>query len=165
MLLHRGTPLLHISKKARDPNYPVWRAVSLWWLMLLTTCVRVRVSSTAPGSRLPTTVGNTLRSTEDDGGSPVIPHNSITLRRSNSSSAISQFLTNMGLPSNPQDAAPAYDDVFGDHPANRFTASGSTSAVSDINLGSSLHEGASLTPCSVCSSGARRRRRTPRPRS
>jgi hypothetical protein len=161
MFLHRETPLLHISKKARDPSYPVWRAVSLWWLMLLTTCVRVRVSSTAPGSRLHTTVGNTLRSTEDDGGSPVIHHNSITLRRSNSSSAISQFLTNMG----PQDAAPAYDDVFGDHPVNRFTASGSTSAVSDINLGLSLHEGASLTQCLVCSSGARRRCRTPRPRS
>jgi hypothetical protein len=35
----------------------------------------------------------------------------------------------MGLPTTPQDAAPAYDDVFGDHPVNRYTPSGSASSV------------------------------------
>jgi hypothetical protein len=36
----------------------------------------------------------------------------------------------MGIPQPPQEAAPAYDDVFNDHPVNRFAPSGSASAVS-----------------------------------
>jgi hypothetical protein len=36
----------------------------------------------------------------------------------------------MGIPQSPQEAAPAYDDVFNNHPVNRFTPSGSASAVS-----------------------------------
>jgi hypothetical protein len=35
----------------------------------------------------------------------------------------------MGIPHSPQEAAPAYDEVFHDHPVNRFTPSGSASAV------------------------------------
>ncbi|KAF2029174.1 hypothetical protein EK21DRAFT_101377 [Setomelanomma holmii] len=52
----------------------------------------------------------------------------------------------MGRPTIPQDAAPAYDAVFGDHPVNQYTPSGSTSsyaAVSqddDVELHAHTHE-------------------------
>lgn len=36
----------------------------------------------------------------------------------------------MGLPTTPQEAAPAYDDVFHDHPVNQFQPTGSASGVS-----------------------------------
>ncbi|KAH7113293.1 hypothetical protein B0J11DRAFT_446088 [Dendryphion nanum] len=34
----------------------------------------------------------------------------------------------MGLPTSPQDAAPAYNDVFHNHPVNQFPPSGSSSS-------------------------------------
>ncbi|KAF2822914.1 hypothetical protein CC86DRAFT_73718 [Ophiobolus disseminans] len=50
----------------------------------------------------------------------------------------------MGVQATPQEAAPAYDDVFGDHPVNRFPASGSTSYAvvaqdDDVELGGHTH--------------------------
>jgi hypothetical protein len=39
----------------------------------------------------------------------------------------------MGLPTTPQEAAPPYEDVFNDHPVNRYAPSGSTSAVRPLN--------------------------------
>lgn len=36
----------------------------------------------------------------------------------------------MGLSNTPQDSAPAYDDVFNDHPVNQFPPTGSSSSVS-----------------------------------
>ncbi|KAF1945604.1 hypothetical protein EJ02DRAFT_395814 [Clathrospora elynae] len=38
----------------------------------------------------------------------------------------------MGVPTAPQEAAPAYDDVFSDHPVNRHMPSGSTSAYNAV---------------------------------
>ncbi|KAH7091487.1 hypothetical protein FB567DRAFT_275494 [Paraphoma chrysanthemicola] len=58
----------------------------------------------------------------------------------------------MGLPTTPQDAAPAYDDVFGDHPVNRYTPSGSASAYAavpqdeDVELHAHAHDHSHTTP-------------------
>ncbi|OAL51645.1 hypothetical protein IQ07DRAFT_598488 [Pyrenochaeta sp. DS3sAY3a] len=52
----------------------------------------------------------------------------------------------MGYPTTPQDAAPAYDDVFADHPVNKQGPSRSTSAYAavpqeddDVELGAHDH--------------------------
>ncbi|KAF2791602.1 hypothetical protein K505DRAFT_248587 [Melanomma pulvis-pyrius CBS 109.77] len=38
----------------------------------------------------------------------------------------------MGLPTTPQEAAPAYDDVFHDHPVNQFQPTGSASGYATV---------------------------------
>ncbi|PSN72192.1 hypothetical protein BS50DRAFT_245814 [Corynespora cassiicola Philippines] len=57
----------------------------------------------------------------------------------------------MGLPTDPQDAAPAYDDVFEGYSANPFAASGSTSAYrpvlqDDVELHAHDHHSPSPAP-------------------
>ncbi|KAH6864833.1 hypothetical protein BKA58DRAFT_390908 [Alternaria rosae] len=38
----------------------------------------------------------------------------------------------MGIPTTPQEAAPAYEEVFHDHPVNRYAPSGSASAYTTV---------------------------------
>ncbi|KAF2251616.1 hypothetical protein BU26DRAFT_561431 [Trematosphaeria pertusa] len=60
----------------------------------------------------------------------------------------------MGLPTTPQDAAPAYDDVVHDHPVNQFPPSGSSSGYAVVpqdddleqNAGSHNHTSRGATP-------------------
>ncbi|KAF2464278.1 uncharacterized protein BDR25DRAFT_242968 [Lindgomyces ingoldianus] len=57
----------------------------------------------------------------------------------------------MGLPTTPQDSAPAYEDVIQDHPVNQYTPSGSASAYSavpqdDVEMHAHMHDASPPTP-------------------